>query len=156
MKTYTPEELKAILANNLKYNLGEADGERADLSRADLSEADLIRADLSGADLSGANLSGANLSEANLSWADLSGANLSGANLIRANLSDGVDIISVSGIGSERRMTTYWVQEDKVWCGCFTGTLAEFRVKVEATHKDNQKHLANYRAAIVLFEAAKA
>jgi len=52
-------------------------------------------------------------------------------------------------------MTTYWVQEDKVWCGCFIGTLAEFESKVEATHANNPKHLANYRAAIALFKAAK-
>ena len=135
MKTYTPEELKAILAKHLKYVLGEEGGERENLS---------------GANLSRANLSRANLSGANLSWAVLSGADLS-----RANLSDGVDIISVSGIGSERRMTTYWVQADKVWCGCFTGTLAKFKEEVESTHKDNPKHLATYRAAIALFEAGK-
>ena len=119
-------------------------------NNANLSGANLSGAYLSGADLSGADLSGANLRGADLNWADLNGANLSGA-----NLSDGVDIISVSGIGTARRMTTYHVQQDKVWCGCFTGTLAEFEEKVEKTHKDNPKHLENYRNAIALFKGAK-
>ena len=140
MKAYTPDELKAILAKHLKYILGEDGGELANLSRANLSGANL-----SGADLSWANLSRANLSGADLSWANLSGADLSG----------GTDIISVSGIGSERRMTTYWVQDDKVWCGCFTGTLAEFESKVRETHTANPKHFRNYMAAIALFKAAK-
>lgn len=110
MKTYTADELKAVLALHLKWVLAEKDGVKA------------------------------NLRGANLSWADLS---------------NGVDIISVSGIGSARRMTTYLAQEDKVWCGCFTGTLTEFAAKVEETHASNPKHLANYRAAIALFKAAK-
>ena len=100
-----------------------------------------------------ANLSGADLSGASLSCANLSGADLSGANLSCADLS--YDIISVIGIGSVRRMTTYHVQQDKVWCGCFTGTLKEFTKRVEIAHKDNPKHLATYRAAIALFESAK-
>lgn len=37
MKTYTPDELKAILAKHLKYVLGVDGGERANLSGADLS-----------------------------------------------------------------------------------------------------------------------
>lgn len=125
MRTITKDELKEILRLHLKYIIGESGGIRADLS--------------------GANLRWANLSEANLRWADLSGANLSG----------GTDIISVSGIGSARRMTTYHIQQDRVWCGCFTGTLAEFEAQVEKTHKDNPKHLSNYRNAIALLKGAK-
>ena len=92
---------------------------------------------------------------ANLGGADLSGADLSGANLSGANLSEGTDIISVSGIGLARRMTNYHVQQDKVWCGCFAGTLAAFEAQVERTHKDNPKHLRNYRNVIALFKGEK-
>jgi hypothetical protein len=180
MRTITKDELKEILRLHLKYIIGESGGIRADLSGANLRWADLRWANLSGANLSGANLSGANLRWANLSGANLSGANLSGANLrwadlsganlrwanlseanLRwadlsgANLSGGTDIISVSGIGSARRMTTYHIQQDRVWCGCFTGTLAEFEAQVEKTHKDNPKHLSNYRNAIALLKGAK-
>jgi hypothetical protein len=87
VKTYTPEELKAVLDAHRAWLSDSVTGSRADLSWADLSGADLSGADLSRADLSGANLSGANLSRADLSRADLSGANLSGANLSRASLS---------------------------------------------------------------------
>jgi hypothetical protein len=92
MRSYTVDELKAILAEHAKWIRNEggtcANLSRADLSRADLSRADLSRANLSGANLSGADLSRANLSDANLSRADLSRANLSRADLSRANLSD--------------------------------------------------------------------
>jgi hypothetical protein len=152
-------------ANLPRANLSGADLSGADLSGANLSGADLSGADLSGADLSGANLSWATLSWANLSWADLWGANLSeadlsGANLSRADLSEasmtaGIKIVSVSGIGSSRRLTNYRVDTDEVWCGCFKGTLAEFADEVKNTHKDNPQRLADYEAAIAFFKAAK-
>ncbi len=88
MKTYTAEELKAILAKHKAWLNNEDGGERADLSGADLSGANLRDADLSGADLRGADLSGANLRDADLSYADLSGADLRDANLRGANLRD--------------------------------------------------------------------
>jgi len=81
MKTYTREELDAMLSNHAKWLHGDDGGSRADLSRADLSRADLSRADLSRADLSCADLSRADLSGADLSRADLSGAGLSGAKI---------------------------------------------------------------------------
>jgi hypothetical protein len=119
VKTYTPDELKKVLADHREWRLSYgAKGARANLSGANLSGAnlsganlsgaylsgaDLSRANLSGADLSRANLSRANLSRANLSGADLSGANLSranlsgadlsGANLSGANLPDGVPVV---------------------------------------------------------------
>lgn len=76
MKTYTTEELQAILRAHVVWLRCEAGGERANLSGANLGGANL-----SDANLGYANLGGANLSGANLSAADLSGANLSGANL---------------------------------------------------------------------------
>jgi len=50
-------------------------------------------------------------------------------------------------------MTTYCVEMDLVWCGCFKGTLAEFTAKIERTHADNPFHLANYRAGAALLRA---
>lgn len=32
-------------------------------------------------------------------------------------------------------MTTYSFKEDKIWCGCYTGTLKEFEEKVKAQYK---------------------
>ena len=97
MKTYTKDEVDAILVLHGQWFRREPDGQCANLSGADLSganlyganlsHANLSRANLSGADLFGANLSHANLSRANLSRADLSRANLYGANLSHANLS---------------------------------------------------------------------
>jgi hypothetical protein len=148
------EKMKLMLKKHGQYLNGEPDGERADLSRANLSRANLSEANLSRANLSGADLSGANLLEANLSGANLLGADLSGANLLGANTGEN-KFVSVSGIGSARRMTTYCVHMDKIWCGCFTGTMAEFEEAIEKTHKNNADHLAHYRAAVVFFKACK-
>jgi hypothetical protein len=52
-------------------------------------------------------------------------------------------------------MTTYWINADKIWCGCFNGAMAEFEAAIEKTHKDNADHLAHYRAAAVFFKACK-
>ena len=91
MKTYTPDELNAIIAAHGAWLRDEAGGQLADLRWANLSGADLSGADLRGAylhwaNLRGANLSGANLSGANLRWANLREANLRWANLRWARL----------------------------------------------------------------------
>lgn len=66
MKTYTPDELNAIIAAHGAWLRDEAGGQLADLSGADLSEANLRWADLREADLRGANLRGADLRGARL------------------------------------------------------------------------------------------
>ena len=111
MKTYTKDQIGAIIKSHGEWLTGGVGGARANLSGANLSGADLSGADLryanlsyadlsgaslsyadlSGADLRYANLSYADLRYANLSYANLSGANLSGANLRYANLS-GADL----------------------------------------------------------------
>jgi len=125
----------------------------ADLSKVNLREADLSWSRLSGANLREADLREANLLGADLSGADLLGADLSGADLIWADLPVGVRIISVSGVGSARRMTTFRADTDEVWCGCFKGTLREFAEKIDVAHKDNSVHLADYRAVVAMLEA---
>ena len=150
-------ELHRLWLNNdekgVMANLRGANLRGADLSGADLSWADLSGADLSWADLSVANLRDANLRGANLSGADLSGANLRDANLRGADLPS--KFYSVSQIGSRKGITTYSVQDNKIWCGCFTGTLSEFEARVKETHKENPQYLIEYTAAIVFFKAIK-
>nr|DAD74172.1 MAG TPA: Putative transferase, nesg, ydcK, Structural Genomics.38A [Myoviridae sp. ctplG2] len=54
---------------------------------------------------------------------------------------DNADIATISGFGSEYRTTTFFRtknDEIAVKCGCFYGTLAEFREKVKETHGDNR------------------
>ena len=180
MKRYTPDELKEIIRLHGLW-LADADGgTRANLIDANLSRADLSCANLRGADLRGAYLSCANLSGANLSGADLSGANLSGANLIDADLRGadligadlrgadligadlsgaiGINVIQVGPIGSRRAITTYWIDEDRVQCGCWMdwrgGSLDEFQARVHKEHANNPRYLAEYNAAIAQFRVA--
>ena len=54
---------------------------------------------------------------------------------------DNADIATISGFGSEYRTTTFFRTKNNeiaVKCGCFYGTLAEFREKVKETHGDNR------------------
>ena len=86
---------------------------------------------------------------ANLSGADLSDATLSGADLIDADLPH--RFISVSLIGSRKGMTTYSFEYDKIWCGCFTGTLKEFAAKVRVEYPDKTNiHRIEYDGFIAM------
>jgi uncharacterized protein YjbI with pentapeptide repeats len=139
-------------------DLSSADLRSANLSSADLRSADLRFADLRSADLSSADLSSANLRFANLRSADLRSADLRSANLRSADLSSAnLDkrYISISCIGSSKRMTTYCFEDNKIWCGCFTGTLEEFELKVNDTHKNNAQYLKEYLGFINYLKSIK-
>ena len=126
MNNSTKEELQEIINLHLAWLQDLDNGKRADLSGADLRYADL---------------SGANLRYANLIGANLSGANLSGADHELYNF------IAYYGIGSAKRQTLYIPEMDKVWCGCFKGTMAEFEAQVNNTYP-NELHREAYLAGI--------
>jgi len=144
---------------NLHYaNLSSADLRSADLSSANLSYADLRSANLSSANLRDADLSSADLRYANLSSADLRSANLSSADLSSANLSSAITdkrYIVLSCIGSRKDSTIYCFEDDKIWCGCFTGTLDDFEQAVLKTHADNSVWLKEYTGAIAYIRSLK-
>ena len=141
--------------NTVKDALIEAVKRGANLYGADLYGADLRGADLRGADLRGANLYGANLRCAYLDGANLGGANLYGADLRGADLGDwgkiqkSHDILIVGAIGSRNDYTTIFHTDKGIFvrCGCFKGTLEEFKAKVKETHQGN-KHERDYLALI--------
>ncbi|OED34255.1 hypothetical protein AB832_07820 [Flavobacteriaceae bacterium (ex Bugula neritina AB1)] len=163
--------------NSFRVTILKAISEGADLKGADLKDADLEGADLEGANLKGANLEGANLEGAYLKDANLEGANLKGANLKDADLEgaylkdadleganlkgadlegaylEGADIYQVVGTGSEGRCTTYLPKNDKIICGCFYGTLKEFKEKVNETYPEGSQK--GYKAAIIFFESIR-
>ena len=56
-------------------------------------------------------------------------------------VSDNVDYATVHGFGSEYRTTTFFrtkAGDIGVRCGCFYGTLEEFRAKVKETHGETK------------------
>jgi len=141
---------KAIASSaNLRY----ADLSSANLRSADLRSANLRSADLRSADLSSADLRSADLRSADLRYADLRSADLRSADLRSANLDK--KYIQIGCIGSSKRMTTYCFEDDKVWCGCFTGTLDEFEKQVNETHKDNKQYLKEYLGFINYLKSLK-
>ena len=112
------------------------------------------RLNLESANLSSANLYSANLSSANLSLANLESANLSLANLYSANLSRAKHIATVSGVGSERRLAVFWIENGqlKIIAGCFNGTKEELLERSEEQHGKDSKHYRGYAAAIAYAE----
>ena len=147
-------------------NLSGSDLRSSDLSNSnfrgsnfrgsDLSGSDLRSSDLSGSDLRSSDLSNSNLRNSDLRDSDLRNSNLGNSNLSGSNLSDS-DLsgsktdkryIQVACIGSEKRMTTYCFEDDKIWCGCFSGTLKEFEEQVKEKHKDNEQYLNEYMGFI--------
>ena len=65
-----------------------------------------------------------------------------------ADVKKGDDYMVIGGTGRYNRFTTFFKCRDKtikVICGCFFGTIIEFRAKVKETHKGN-KHEKVYLA----------
>ena len=122
-------------------------------------------ADLRGADLRGADLWGADLRGADLWGADLRGAKLTGAKLTGAKrYMDGDTAITLRGprpilqlgpLGSRDgyMMALITSAGVRVECGCFCGTVAEFKAKVEKSHADNPRHRDEYLAVIRMINA---
>ena len=71
-----------------------------------------------------------------------------------ANISSDFDYCAILGFGSEGKTITFFKCKNgviKVNCGCFNGTLDEFRKKVKETHGDN-KYAKEYLMAADLME----
>ena len=60
-----------------------------------------------------------------------------------ARVSGNADYATASGLGSEYRTTTFFKLKNSdeigVRCGCFYGTIKEFREKVKETHGESKK-----------------
>lgn len=74
--------------------------------------------------------------------ADLSYANLSYADLSYAETDK--RYIQISCIGSAKRMTTFCFDDDKITCGCFSGTLDEFEAQVKKVHVNSEQYMKEY------------
>jgi hypothetical protein len=89
----------------------------------------------------------------------LDGASLDRASLVGARLDDGSKIkgvrpiIQLGGLGSAMRFLVGYMTDGgiKIRTGCFFGTLAQFKAKVEVTHK-NSECAKEYLAATVFIE----
>lgn len=70
-------------------------------------------------------------------------------------ISGSADYMLIGRIGSRFGFTTFFKNKNKgvsVSCGCFSGTLAEFRKKVKETHGIDTKCAKVYQAAADLAE----
>ena len=99
---------------------------------------------------------GANLEGANLEGANLYGADLEGAMYGEKQLWTSRPVIQLGPCGRFGRTTVVLFFADGsnplIRCGCFTGTLAEFREKIRETHKGTF-HELEYNALASHIEA---
>ena len=155
-----------------RANLSFEDLSCVDLSYTDLSEAIFYKADLYHANLNHANFYEADLKDANLYGADLYHAIFYKADLYHANLNHVIltnakfyltnlykaegDFVSVSNIGSRNDTTHYFYKDNRVICGCFSGTMEEFEEKVRKSYGEDKKEYKQYMATIrILKELAE-
>lgn len=174
LKEISKEELKRKLELHRKWLSGEEGGVKLDLRNVDLRCANLRSADLRCADLSNANLSYADLTNVNLKYSNLTNSNLSNSDLSNSNLSN-TDLryanltnsdlsktkfyltnlyktkgnfVGVENIGSRNDTTHYFYNDNRIICGCFNGTIKEFKNKVKETYEKNSKGYKQYMIAI--------
>ncbi|QDF14408.1 pentapeptide repeat family protein [Staphylococcus phage PMBT8] len=126
------------------------------LNYAILSGVNLAYADLTDANLTDANLNYANLTDANLAYADLTYANLKYANLSGANTTHirGLKVFSVDNIGTFKGKVTYIPKLDKVFAGCWEGSLEEFLYKGLEMNED-EAELQNIKLVYQFFKNNK-
>ena len=65
------------------------------------------------------------------------------------------DLFGVSHIGSRDDTTHYFVEDNRIICGCFDNTLEEFINKVKDTYDKNSKEYMEYMIAIDTFKRYK-
>jgi uncharacterized protein YjbI with pentapeptide repeats len=139
------------------FNYSNLDGAKliaAILIGANFNGANLVDVKFNYAHLNHANFNGANLSRAKLIGANLNHANLNGANLNDAELSCAElshKFISITQMGSRNSITNIDIKNKFVWCGCWSGNIDDFKIRVEQTHKDN-KYAKEYMELIKFCE----
>ena len=151
MRNISREELNEILKNHELWLQGIG-GECADLSNTNLRYDDLRFANLENADLSDANLRYTNLKNV-----DLEGTNLKGTEFYLTNLYKvkRKDLFGVSHIGSRDDTTHYFVEDNRIICGCFDNTLENFEEKVKDTYDKGSREYTEYMIAIDTFKKYK-
>ena len=124
LKEISEKELKEKLELHKKWLNDEEGGVKLDLRNTDLRHADLSCADLSRLDLSKTKFYLTNLYKA------------------KGNF------VGVENIGSRNDTTHYFYNEDRIICGCFDGTMEEFKNEVKETYEENSKEYKQYMIAI--------
>ena len=162
----TQKEIEKLIIMHGKYLQDNTKGKRLILIKKDLSKLDMRGSDMKGSDMSwsdmrGSNMRGSDMSWSNMSWSNMSGSNMSGSDMSGSDISEcnlslcitDDKYISISGIGSEKRMSIFNSTKNIIWCGCFKGNLKEFENKVKLTHKDNKQYLKEYLDVIQYFKS---
>ena len=141
-----------------KANFYKANLHNADLYGVDLRQANFCKANLLGADLRNSDLRGAHFCNADLYGADLRGADLRNADLISTDLRQAklpTTLIQIGPIGSRRDYTTCFVDDDVIQCGCWRGTLEQFKKRIDEIYPaggEYKQYRKEYLAVIAMLE----
>jgi hypothetical protein len=95
------------------------------------------------------NFSGSNFRRSYFIGSNFSGSNFSGFDF---SYTKGLNIIFVCGIGSMKRKTSYFWKMDKIFCGCFSGTLKQFKRQISETYKKDNLYYKQYQLSVEYFE----
>ena len=146
-----------IGVNLIGANLRRTDLKNADLENSDLYNANLENADLENVELENEDLRYAKLRYADLRYADLRYTNLENAKFYLTNLYKVKrdDLFGVSHIGSRDDTTHYFIEDNRVICGCFDNTLEKFINKVKDTYDKSSREYMEYMIAIDTFKRYK-
>lgn len=77
-------------------------------------------------------------------------------NLKFENIAEQVDrVVKIDRIGSRKGCTYFFKTKSEIYvrCGCFFGTIAEFEIKVNETHANNERYRKEYLEAIKYVKA---
>lgn len=114
---------------------------------AKLSHTYLYKSTLNKVDFSSGDLSHIIIDNCNLS-ADCA----FGATCLACSTITKQHIYQISCIGSSNRTTTFWADNDIVWCGCFKGTFQEWRDKIYRRYdRASDRYRKQYTAALKYF-----
>lgn len=149
MKIITQEELNSKIQLHKKWLEYDPEGEKLELNGYDLSSLDLSYYDLRHANLKDTNLYDTNLGNSTLCNCNLEGARLSQSNT--RSIKD-IEIYSIDNIGTFKGKVTYLPKYDKVFAGCWNGTLEEFLEKGLEMNKEDYIECELIRMAYNFFK----
>jgi uncharacterized protein YjbI with pentapeptide repeats len=150
---YAGEKANFRYTDLVGINFGDYDLSTVSFAYADLTNANFYGAILEDANFDYANLTNANFAHANLTSASMVGTILNDTNFRATHTSfiSGTRFYSIDNIGTFRGKVTYVPIMDRVFAGCWEGTLEEFLTKGLEMNRSNPLQCENIRMAYRFF-----
>lgn len=138
-------------------SMRDANFDNSVLTGADLSDVDLTNTYFKFADLSSANLRGAyfentDFEKANLRYVGFTrSADFGSCHLSQANVNKTFGFYSVDSIGTFDGKITFHAPSNRVWAGCWSGNLGEFKKRCREVWKADSEHKTDLKMCYSFF-----